>query len=499
VPRFQPLPRTGQPTAPADAVLPKNTHAIGETMENSTLREKIDDRPMSRYQWVIVAVATVLMMMEGYDVQAMAFTASAVTEDLGLTGAELGLLLSGGLIGMALGTAGVGPFADRHGRRPVLLVAMAVTVVGLFLTAMASSLPEMLAWRVITGLGIGGTMTSGVVLVSEYANSKYRALALSIYSSGFPIGATLGGLAAVPLINSFGWQGVFTVGGIATALAIAGVALFVPESIDHLAAKFRSGRTQALQRAEKIALRLKVAGPVVLSAARDGGETRRRNAYATLLSRENRKGTLMLWAIYFMVMASFYFVSSWTPRLLTETGLTAEQGIFGGLVVMAGGLVGNVLYGSCAARWDARKVMACFAVVSALLMVAFVSTTSTLFLALAMGLLLGVFINGCMAALYTIAPMTYSADLRSTGVGTAMGFGRVGSILSPIAVGGLLDIGWTPIALYVLLAVIILLAAGIVPRLPSRQNAVGQGGEAQTGMSPAARDTERQEAGKGQP
>lgn len=440
---------------------------MNTTTSTPTLREKIDQRPMRARQWVIIGVAVLLMMTEGYDVQAMAFTASAVTEDLGLSGSQLGLLLSAGLIGMAIGTAGVGPFADRYGRRPVLLTSIAVNALGLFLTAMADSMGEVLIWRLVTGLGIGGIMTSGIVLVSEYANAKYRALALSVYSAGFPIGATFGGLAAVPVIDSFGWQGVFFLGGFVTVGVLAAVALFIPESLDHLATRFRNGNDNAHGRATAIAQRLRIEGPIVLGSAETKAKSR--SGYAALFSRENVRGTVLLWVMYFLVMSSFYFASSWTPRLLVEIGLTAEQGIWGGLVIMAGGLVGNILYGFCAARWDPRRVMVAFAITSAAMMVAFATTTSTLFLALGIGLLLGVFINGCMAALYTIAPMSYTSDLRSTGVGMAMGIGRVGSILAPILVGGLLDIGWAPVAMYIMFAVVLLIVSGIAPMLPRRQ------------------------------
>lgn len=436
-------------------------------MSTLLLREKIDQRPMKARQWIIIAVAVLLMMTEGYDVQAMAFTSNAVTEDLGLNSSQLGLLLSAGLIGMALGTAGVGPFADRYGRRPVLLISIAVNALGLFLTGTAGSMEEILIWRLLTGLGIGGIMTSGVVLVSEYANTKYRALALSVYSAGFPIGATFGGLIAVPVIDAFGWQGVFHLGGFITLAVLATAFSFIPESLDHLATRHRDNDDKALNRATAIARRLKIEGPVQLGSTLPS--TRSRGGYEALFSRENLRGTLLLWTVYFLVMSSFYFASSWTPRLLVEIGLTAEQGIWGGLVIMAGGLVGNILYGFCAARWDPRKVMVAFAILSAVMMVTFATTTATLFLALSIGLLLGLFINGCMAGLYTIAPMAYASDLRSTGVGMAMGIGRCGSILAPILVGGLLDLGWAPILMYLMFAVVLLIVATIAPMLPRRQ------------------------------
>lgn len=433
----------------------------------ATLRREIDQRPMTARQWAIVVVAVLLMMTEGYDVQAMAFTANAVTQDLGIGGSELGFLLSASLIGVAIGAAVIGPFGDRYGRRPVLLVSVLVNMTGLLLTATSGSTVEILIWRLLTGLGIGGIMTTGIVLVSEYSNAKYRALTLSIYSAGFPVGATLGGLAAVPVINGFGWSGVFLLGGLLTLVVLVAAAAVIPESIDHLAARHRDGHENAHGQATRIARRLGITGPVVLGAAEE--ETPPRRGYRALVSRGNLRDSLLLWAVYFLVMASFYFASSWTPQLLVEIGLTAEQGIWGGLVIMAGGLVGNVLYGSCAARWDPRRVMVVFAVVSAALMVIFATTTATLVLALGVGLLLGVFINGCMAALYTIAPLAYSSDLRSTGVGMAMAIGRAGSILAPILVGGLLDIGWTPVIMYVMFAGVLLVVSAIAPTLPRRQ------------------------------
>lgn len=439
-------------------------------MNPPTLREKIDVRSMTAYQWALVFIAAALMATEGYDVQAMAFTSNAVTADLDLTGTELGLLLSGGLAGMAAGSLGIGPFADRFGRRPMILVALGINAFGLFLTTTAGSMPELLAWRVVTGLGIGGIMTSSVVLVSEYSNAKHRALALAVFSSGFPFGATVGGLLAVPIIRAFDWQGVFMLGGLVTLATITAVAVLVPESIDHLAARQRRGRTAAQHRAEKVARRMGVEGEVVLNRPEEiGAREGTRNPYATLVGRNRRRSTLTLWLLFFLVMACFYFVSSWTPRLFAESGLSEEAGIYSGMMLMAGGLAGNISYGYCSSRWDVRRTMSVFALVSAALMVAFVSSTGYLFLALTMGLVLGAFINGCMTGLYTLAPMTYPTDERTTGVGAAMAAGRLGGILSPIAVGALLDIGWPPFALYALGGAAIVLAAVVASRIDLQQ------------------------------
>jgi MFS family permease len=116
------------------------------------IRHQIDTSKMSSYQWLIIAVATFLNALDGYDVLAMAFTATSVTEEFGLSGAQLGWLLSAGLIGMAVGSLVLGPFADRHGRRRILIVALAINALGLFLSTTANSAFELGLWRVVTGL-----------------------------------------------------------------------------------------------------------------------------------------------------------------------------------------------------------------------------------------------------------------------------------------------------------------------------------------------------------
>ncbi|MDO5494005.1 MAG: MFS transporter [Nesterenkonia sp.] len=455
-------------------------------MQKSTARGRIDARPMNRFQWFVIGLATVLMGLDGYDVQAMAFTANAVTQDFGLTGSQLGLLLSGGLIGMALGAVFVGPFADRFGRRPLLLTAIAVNGLGLFLSATATTMPELMVWRVVTGLGVGGILVSGTVLVSEYSNARFRGLALSIYAAGYPVGATLGGLAAVPLISTFGWQAVFLLGAAVTVVSVVVVALAMPESLDFLEAQaLRTGSARTLRRAERILARLGLeeevrAGDVAAGTDAVPGngdpeaEGRGRQSgggFGALLAPTRRRSTLMLWAMFFFVMFGFYFANTWTPQLLTEVGFSPEEGIFGGVMLTTGGIVGAVLYGVFAARWDVRRVLAVFALLSAVMFVVFISSTGVLGVALITGVLLGMIINGCISGLYTIAPMTYAPHLRSTGVGVALGVGRTGAIVAPIVVGALLDAGWTPFALYLGVAGVVMLAAwaGMRIRLHQQQ------------------------------
>lgn len=421
------------------------------------LQERIDASRMSLYQWLIVGLCIVLNALDGFDVLAMAFTANSVTRDFGLSGAELGILLSAGLVGMAIGSLGLAPFADVIGRRPMVLISVGLATAGMLLASLAHSAVELGIWRVVTGLGIGGILACTNVIASEYSSKRWRGLAISIYTAGYGIGATLGGAAAVTLQASFGWRSVFLFGGICTGAVLILLAILLPESVDFLANR---RPRKVLERLNKIAH--KIGQPAVTELPAVAAKPDRRNKVSELFTVGNRRSTWLVWLAFFATMFGFYFVNSWTPRLLVTAGMTESQGVVGGLMLTLGGTFGSLLYGLLTIRWNSRKVMVIFAVLSAATMVMFISTAGILALAFVAGGIVGMLINGCIAGMYTITPALYGASVRSTGVGWAIGIGRIGAIVAPLITGALLDAHWTASMLYMGVGVMVLVAAGAV-------------------------------------
>ena len=159
--------------------------------------------------------------------------------------------------------------------------------------------------------------------------------------------------------------------------------------------------------------------------------------------------TLLLWASFLLVMAGFYFVTSWTPTLLVQAGLSASQGLTGGTLLNLGGIFGATLLGALAARFALRSVLIAYLIATAVLLGLFITSISSLTVAFTLAAIIGVFVNGCVAGLYALTAVAYDTRVRATGVGTAIGIGRIGAILSPTIAGALLDVGWTPASLYV--------------------------------------------------
>lgn len=201
------------------------------------LKARVDSGPMTSFQFLAIGMCIVLNMIDGFDVLVMAFTAASVSAEWSLNGAQIGLLLSAGLFGMAAGSLFIAPWADRFGRRPLILLCLAISGLGMLLSALSQTPLQLALLRGLTGLGIGGILASSNVIASEYSSTRWRGLAVSLQSTGYALGATLGGLLAVWLLTHWGWRSVFLFGGVVTLLVIPLVLLWLPESLDFLLAR----------------------------------------------------------------------------------------------------------------------------------------------------------------------------------------------------------------------------------------------------------------------
>jgi MFS family permease len=341
----------------------------------------------------------------------------------------------------------------------MILLCLSISSVGMFASAFSQNAVQLGLLRALTGVGIGGILASSNVIASEFANARWRGLAVSLNSTGYAIGATLGGLVAVVLLAEAGWRSVFLFGGICTAALIPLVYLRLPESLDFLLARRPA---DALQRINTFAVRAGQQPLAELPATGTAHEAQTGNKVAALLARPQRRTTILVWIAFFLTMFGFYFVTSWTPKLLVEAGLSANQGVTGGTLLNLGGIFGATVLGALSARFALTKVLAAYMVIAGVLLALFVPATTAIVVAFAIGALIGVFINGCVAGLYALTPTVYPSAIRATGVGWAIGIGRIGAITSPIAAGALLDRGWSPGQLYIAVAVALVLAAVVV-------------------------------------
>ena len=419
-------------------------------MNDNNIRQAVAQGPLTSFQALAIALCIALNMLDGFDILAMSFSASGVKAAWNLPNSELGELFSAGLVGMAAGSLLLAPCADVFGRRRIILVAVLIAGAGMLGSVAARGFGELLALRALTGVGIGGTIASVAVVVSEYAPDRWRSAALAAYSTGYPVGATLGGALTALAIPRFGWRSAFAIGGVMTLALLVVAWRALPESLDFLLARRPPG---ALGRLNELLVRMRLPELGVLpefgvlpgSPASSGARPAETRAPLRWLLTPT---TFLVWVTFFCTMAAFYFFVSWTPRLLNAAGLSATAGLTAGVLLNLGGIVGCGGFAVAAARADARRLLIGSLIASALLIAAFGAVVHRLELALWTALLLGVLSNAAMAGLYAVGPPLYPTAVRATGMGCAIGIGRLGAILAPFASGALLDRGWEAQQLY---------------------------------------------------
>jgi MFS transporter, AAHS family, 4-hydroxybenzoate transporter len=367
-----------------------------------------------------IGLCALVAILDGFDTQSIAFVAPVILKQWGLEAASFGPVFAAGLLGLMLGALAFSPIADRTGRKSVIVVSTAWFGVFSLATAYAASPGELLAYRFLTGLGLGGAMPNIIALTSECAPERLRATLVTVMFCGFPLGAVLGGLLSAKLIAAFGWPSVFLLGGVLPLVLVPVLLAWMPESLRFLARK----------QAEPLA----------------GVPVRQ------LFTGGRAAGTVLLWIVFFANLLLLYFLINWLPTVLQRSGLPLERAIIGTVVLNAGGIAGGILLGWLVDKRGPYGVLLAAYVLGALCVAAIGSAPAAVAGVIAIVFFAGFFIIGSQFCMNALAAGAYPTAARATGVGWALGVGRIGSIIGPVVGGMLLSLGWEPGTLFLVAA-----------------------------------------------
>lgn len=431
----------------------------------------IDEGRWTSFHTLTVGLCAAVTVLDGFDTQAIAFVAPVLAKAWGLTPASFGPVFSVGLIGMMVGALVLGPVADRKGRKLAILISVALMGLFSLATIFATSIEALLVLRFLTGLGLGGAMPNVIALSAEYTPARWRSTAVGVMFCGFPLGAVAGGLLAAQIIPIYGWESVFLIGGAVPLLLLFVLVAMLPESIRFLAA--RAGRETAVRQL------LERAVPDVSLTVETTFRTHHMPSGSWITAREElfgagrMRGTLMLWTAFFMNLLMYYFLINWLPLTLQQAGIDLSRAILFTALLNVGGIVGTIVL----AR--AIDLAGSFRLLWVVLFTASLAIGAVGYLGAQGGLPLGVAVfvagfcvNGAQNNMNALAAGLYSTASRATGVGFALGVGRIGSIIGPV-VGGMLLAAQMPLqTLFAIGALPALLAATaiwLVTRKPISQ------------------------------
>ncbi|HZB89804.1 MAG TPA: MFS transporter [Stellaceae bacterium] len=416
----------------------------------------IIDRPViSGFQFRTLLLCMAVLFMDGYDTQAIGYVAPALVATWHVGKSALTPVFVLGLVGLMIGGLLFGPLADRFGRKR--FIAVSTTLFGIFslTSAFAGSLDQLLVLRFLTGLGLGGAMPNAVALGVEYFPRRLRATAVTVVFVGFTIGAAVGGFIAAGLLPAFGWPSVFLVGGAVPLLMVPVLLLALPESVALLILKQRPG-TEIIRYLSRIDPSLDLASETRFTSR----EENRRGVPVQHLFTEGRAlGSTLLWIVFFLSLLVTFLLTSWLPIVFNSAGLALGHAVAATAMWQVGAMVGTLAIGRLMDRFNPYRALAAGFVVGALAVLALMAVSAAMPFALS---LLLIFVVGCLQGTggtqgaNALAGWYYPTFIRSTGIGWALGIGRVGSIAGALLGGILLLLHWRPSSIFLVAA-----AAGI--------------------------------------
>jgi MFS transporter, AAHS family, 4-hydroxybenzoate transporter len=391
--------------------------------------------PLQRRVFILCLMT---LIIDGFDVQAMGFLIPALSADWNVEPAQFRTVLPAANFGVLIGSLAFSPLADKVGRRPVLVWSTLWFAVMTLAAAFATNVTQLFWLRFIGGIGMGCIIPNATALIGEYSPAGRRVTLMMTITVGFTAGGAVAGFVARALIPEFGWQSVFYVGG-AIPLAIA-VAMYLglPESLQFLAVRRRLHEVGRWLKQLDPTLKVDASTEYITHEESKSGVP-----FVHLLRDGRAVVTVLLWVINFMNLLNLYSVTSWLPTVVTGMGYSANTAVLVGTVTWVGGTIGTFGLAWAITRWGfTRTLMLNYAV--ATISIALIGQPGV---SLAV-LTLVVFVTGwCVVGgqpgMNAFAATFYPTYLRSTGVGWALGVGRIGAIVGPYIGGVMIGAKWT--------------------------------------------------------
>jgi MFS transporter, AAHS family, 4-hydroxybenzoate transporter len=432
---------------------------------SSATEHALENQRLGALQIRVVVICALIQMCDGYDVGSIGWAVPSLTHVWHIAPPAFALAFLWSNIGVMVGALSAGPIGDRFGRKPLLLISVALFGLGSLASAVAPSLGFLAGTRFITGAGIAGAFAGTVALTGDYAPQRLRATMIMVMFTGAPVGGFIGGLAVSFLLHlGFGWPIIFIIGGVFPLGLWLITALWLPESPRLLAT-----RANLAPRQRALLQRLEITPATGEVHAID---VARGNPIQMLFGEGFALQTTLLWIIFFCSLLNLFLFIFWLPEVLHLIGMTPSQAVFATSLYPLGGIAAVLYLGWAIDRFGTRRSLAVH-YAAGIVFIALISLFALPYLALlAVVLLSGLTVIGSQTGLNAACGKLYPARMRTSGYGFATGIGRLGGIAAAPLGGFLLARGLPPTYVFLsacLFALIAAIATAFLA-LPGRQS-----------------------------
>ena len=423
-------------------------------MQQVNVQQYLDNKKLSPKQWMVFVLGVLVILADGLDSGAIGFIAPSLLQAWKIGKPDLAIVVSGALVGMAIGALVAGPLADRFGRKWVVIASTALFGLFTIVSGFATNTHELALFRFITGLGLGAAMPNIATLVSEFMPQNRRATMVNLMFCAFPLGITMGGLLAAKIIPTAGWEHMLMYCGV-FPLVLAVLLLFtLPESMQYLL--LRGRREQAQKIMHKIDASIDFSKVELVLPESKGNNNA---GVALIVSKPYILSTAMLWLCCFMSLLVFYLLTSWMPVLLKQAGFSTEQYSLIAAIFPFGGVFGTAIIGWAMDKFQANRALMVVYFISAILMfVTGLFTNNVVLLGLFI-FLSGAGLVGAQSSLPSLTALFYPAQGRAARVSWMHGIGRLGAIFGAFFGAQIFALNLSLSNIFMLLAIPVLVSA----------------------------------------
>lgn len=401
---------------------------------------------VGRLQMLVGILSGCALLVEGFNTSAIGYIAPQITRLWHVPNSTLGTILTADMVGLLLGYLFLSPLSARFGHKRMIIACTAAFGASTFLTITATGVPLLIAFRFLTGIGVGGAMPSAVALTGEYFPERLRSTSITLIYIGFSLGQIAAGLVSGLLLDAYGWRAVLGFGGLSTVVLSALFVFLLPESLEFLINR-GNGRRRAVAILSRIAPQLPISESTRLMAGRQGAKDIR---LGQLVEEGRGTGTLLIWAGMFMNLMIYFFLQKWLTSLLVQSGLSQQVAITATTVGLAGGIAAAVIIGPLMDRFGPYVVVAGLFALSAVsvVLMARILAAPVAWVTILGSTMVGFCLSGGQKANNALSVYFYPTALRGTGIGWSLGIGRIGGVIGPFAAGMMLASGWSPAELF---------------------------------------------------
>ena len=430
--------------------------------------EQLNNSPVGRFHALVVALCGMVVLIDGYDLVVMGLVIPTMSEAWAVEPSVFAPALSAALIGVLFGSSIAGTAADAFGRRWTMVVLLLVAAAFMLLSARAETLIQLTLYRFMTGFGAGGTIPLAIALTSEYMPERKRNMLVILMYAGAPMGSVVGGFVAPWLLANYGWQGIFVLGGILPLGAALAVALLLPESVRLLVSRGCADDVAArLLKRVNPAFQARPGQHFFVPARQQGGKMA---GFRELFGGRRTLTTAMVWIVFFANQSIIFLFALWLPTLFSESDVPLGVALYVYALYKLGGAVGGVAFGVMSDRVEPANVLRVTYPIAAVLVAVLGLTTFSVPLLAVTAVLTGICVGGSSLCLGSMTAGLYPVYARASGVGWALGVGRLGSIVSPLLGGAAIAAGLSmPFILLVSASAPVICAIGVwvLPTLTS--------------------------------